>query len=428
MKTGKLDFPLRTAIAGIGGFGSAHHGVFARLEKRGEARVVATCDPALDRLGEVCQSHQFAERGVRSCRDFEEMLGNHPGQFDLGVIAAPIHLHARMHEAFLRNGAACYLEKPPTLDPQEFAQMLAVEKSAPFPTNVGFAYVHLQDRLDLKRRIMTGEFGALKRLSFLGLARRGPAYFLRNGWAGRLMHRNSLVLDSCLGNAMAHFVNNLLFFANQSSLQEWARPSDMACELYRANPIEGTDTIFALSRLENGIELRLAASHACPNESELFEETLEFEDATITICSATKVAIQRPGVPVETFSIAGASLDRCVENYCCFLTGDGSRPAQTLLDCLGFVETNALLYLAGKQIHDIPARALENSATESFISLPDVEIAARRLISEATLPSEAGFTWAAPGGECGVEAIPNLHESIRHMLGLQKDISPGHSV
>ncbi|MEI6339477.1 MAG: Gfo/Idh/MocA family oxidoreductase [Verrucomicrobiota bacterium] len=428
MKSIPLSRPLRTAIAGIGGFGSAHHGVFARLESRGVTRVIATCDPALDRLGDICQTHRFDERGVETFKVFEDMLDAHPASLDLGVIAAPIPLHAPMHEAFVEKGIACYLEKPPTLDPREFQRMLAVEKRAHLPTNVGFAYVHLQDRLDLKRRMMTGEFGALKRLSFLGLARRGPAYFQRSGWAGRLMLGDSLVLDSCLGNAMAHFLNNLLFFADQTTLQGWARPSEMACELYRANPIEGTDTIFALARLENGIELRIAASHACPNESELFEETLEFEDATITICSSTKVAIQRPGAPVETFSIAGASLGRCVENYCGFLTGDGSRPAQTLQDCLGFVETNALLYLAGKQIHDIPARILKNSGTESIISLPDVEIAARRLISEATLPSEAGFRWAAPGGECGVEAIPNLHESIRHMLGLQKDISPGHSV
>jgi len=427
LKTEKLDLPLRTAIAGIGGFGSAHHGVFAKMEQQATARVVATCDPALNRLPEVCRTHRFAERGVSAYQDFEVMLAAHAGQFNLGVVAAPIPVHARMHEAFLRSGAACYLEKPPTLDPQEFAQMLAVEEQARFSTNVGFGFIHLQDRLDLKNRMMTGEFGALKRLSFLGLAQREPSYFQRNNWAGKLILGESLVLDSCLGNAMAHFVNNLLFFGNQDHLHCWARPVAMSCELYRANPIEGTDTIFSRVELDNGVEMRMAATHACSNREPLFEETIEFEHATITIRSATEVTIQSSTVPTETFSIAGASLESCVQNYCDFLAGKRERPAQKLWDCLGFVETNALFYLAGRQIHDLVPATLPDTAG-SAVFFPEAEAAARRLISEATLPSEAGFTWAAPGGECGVEAIPNLHESIRHLLGLQKDISPGHSV
>ena len=408
LKTGKPNLPLKTAIAGIGGFGSAHHGVFAKLEKYGTVRVVATCDPALDRLGEICKSHRFAERGVRVCRDFEEMLSTHPGQFDLGVVAAPIPLHARMHAAFLRSGAACYLEKPPTLDPQEFAQMLLVEESAPFPTNVGFAYVHLKDRLDLKRRMMTGEFGNLKRLSFLGLVQRSPSYFLRNNWAGKLLRGENLVLDSCLGNAMAHFLNNLLFFGNQKLLQGWARPTNMACELYRANSIEGTDTIFALARLDSGVELRIAATHACPNDEDILEETLEFEHATVTIRSANTVTIQRPGITHENFLISETSLASSLEHYCEFLTSNQARPAQTLRDCLGFVETNALFYLAGRNIHDLSHYTQRDAGTESVVSLPNVETAARRLIADALLPSEADFAWAKPGGRCDTGTLPEL--------------------
>ena len=410
-----LHFPLRTAIAGIGGFGTQHHGVFAQLEEDGLVRVVATCDPALDRLEEVCKRHRFAGRGVRAYRDFDEMLHACGAQLDLGVVAAPISLHARMHEAFVRNGAACYLEKPPTLDPEELRGMLAVEEHAAVPTNVGFSYIYMPERLALKRRMLGGEFGALKGLSFLGLAQRDPFYFQRNNWAGKLLFGGHLLLDSCLGNAMAHFVNSMLFFANQSLLQGWSRPISMDCELYRANPIEGPDTIFAIAGLDNGIELRIAASHACPNREQVIEEKMEFEGTTITIRATNIVTIERPGMPDETFSIAEPSLADCVGDYMEFLNGHHARPAQTLHDCLGFVETNALFYLADSQIHDLPANALSHLEPDSVIAMPNVEDAGRRLIDEVLLPSQAGFSWARPGGTSSIDAVPNLRALVQRI-------------
>ena len=410
-----MIFPLQTAIVGIGGFGSAHHGVFARLEERGAARVAATCDPALGRLGETCELHQFGRRGVKTYKDFDEMLAAFSGPLDLGVIASPIQFHAPMHKAFVRRQAACYLEKPPTLDPGELQEMLAVEKQAVVATTVGFSFIYVPGRLELKRRMLDGEFGRLKRLGFLGFVPRTPAYFQRNNWAGKLTLNGKLVLDSCLGNAMSHYLNTMLFFGDQEHLQGWARPAEMTCELYRANPIEGTDTIFAICTLENGVELRIAASHACPNEGGITEESLKFEHATVTIRSGNHLTIQRPGLPDEISVIEGASLENSVKYYLDFLRGIHSRPAQTLEDCRGFVETNALFYLAGTQIHDFPRNSLNLSQANSVISLPDIEQAARRLISERLLPSQAGYAWANPGGSSAIAALPKLEKVVRAM-------------
>ena len=94
-----MNLPLRTLIAGIGGFGSAHHSVFAKLEERGTARVVATCDPALERLGAVGELHGFARRSVQTYKDFEAMLAAHSGGMDLGVIASPIQFQPIHHHS-----------------------------------------------------------------------------------------------------------------------------------------------------------------------------------------------------------------------------------------------------------------------------------------------------------------------------------------
>jgi len=414
-----LSSPIRTAIAGIGGFGAAHHDVHKALEKSGKSRVVSTCDPALSRLEEICLRHDFAGRKISTYDDFDAMMAAHAGEIDLGVVATPIQCHAPMHEAFVRNGSACYLEKPPTLDPEELERMLEVEKDAVVTTNVGFSLIFAPERLALKRRMIAGEFGTLKRLSFLGLTSRAPAYFARSNWAGKLLLNDNLLLDSCLGNAMSHYLNALLTFGNQQELQGWGRPRTMDCELYRANPIEGTDTIFARGQLDNGVEFRVAASHACSQQG-LTEEILEFEDATITIRSACEVEITWPDHPVETESHQPAHLVPGMEIYLQYLQGKMPRPAQTLEDCRGFVETNALFYLAAGKIHQVPTGSLSQAASDEPIVLSEVEPAGRKLLIEGLLPSEAGYPWGAPGGTATIASLPGLRKIIEDMAGTPK--------
>lgn len=407
--------PLRTVIAGIGGFGASHHAAQRTLESEGHTRVVATCDPFLSRLDEICTRHDFAGRSVQTYEDFDTMLENHGSEIDLGIIATPIQCHAPMHEAIVRNGSACYLEKPPTLDLDELERMLEVEKSAVVPSNVGFSYVFQPERLALKQRMLDGEFGSLKRLSFLGMTPRRPAYFARSNWAGKLLLHGNLLLDSCFGNAMSHFVNCLLLFGRQDALQEWARPESLDCELYRANPIEGTDTIFARGRLDNGAEFRLAGSHACSGES-ILEERIEFSDATVIIRDTTEVTIEWPGRPPEPESLPVPPLNLCVNAYLEFLQGRLSRPSQRLVDCRGFVETNALFYLAAGKIHPLPESALSQSTPEDPIELQDVANAGRRLVTEGLLPTEAGYSWASPGGSATRETLPELRSTIDRMM------------
>lgn len=407
----------RTAIAGIGGFAHAHHTAFEALEAQGKARVVATCDPARDRLGDVCKELRFSSRGVQTYTSFGEMLAGQNGHLDLGVIAAPHQFHAEMHEEFVRRNIACYLEKPPTLDLEEFQRMLAVETRATRATNVGFRFVHDASRIALKERIRRGEFGALKRVTFLGLSQRAPAYFQRNSWAGRLMVGDKLLLDSCLGNAMAHFINSLLFFAGTDHPRQWARPQKMASELYRANPIEGTDTIFASGRLINGVDFRFAATHAYENTQSAIEETLIFDRAVVTIHDIASGTIERPGAATEPFSLARPILHDALHDYLEFYEGRVPRPSQTLEDSLGFVETNALFYLAaGEKIHDIPAPLILRNQETGALGIPNIERASREFLTDGLFPSQSGkYPWSHPGGAADLTQLHNLPQVIRKL-------------
>lgn len=407
--------PLRTAVAGIGGFGTAHHQALKQLEEQGEVKVVATCDPALPRLREVCEEKAFSERGVALYEAFEPMMEAWENQLDLVTVAAPIPLHAAMHRACVERGIACYMEKPPTLNFEELEEMIALDQEARVPTVVGFNYIYQPFRHELKRRILAGDFGAVKRIAYHGLWPRNLTYYGRNGWAGRLFtDSGTITLDSCCGNAMAHHVHNILFFGGIEGQHEWATPQEVEAELYRANAIQGTDTIFCRARMTNGVELRIAASHACFNEQQRSQEVIECEEATIEITPGDQSHITFRDGRTESFATPSATLADNLELYGQVIRGETSRPATLLSDSRGFVQLNGLFYLAAKQITTVkPPYNTEGEMNQAPIRLIDgINEATARMVATGEFPSEQGLPWAAAGGCASIDDLPKLRDCL----------------
>src|SRR5262249_24739840 len=176
-------------------------------------------------------------------------------------------LHAEMHRASVELGIPVYLEKPPTLDYLELEDMIVRDRQARKSSFVGFNFIIEKPRLALKERLLAGEFGTVRAATLQALWPRPADYFRRNSWAGRLMMDDRVVLDSCFGNANAHFVHNLLFWTGGTELYSWAQPAAVRAELYRAHAIEGADTFFVEADTTTGITLRFALSHACSGQS-----------------------------------------------------------------------------------------------------------------------------------------------------------------
>jgi predicted dehydrogenase len=407
-------FPVHILIAGIGGFAEAHHRACWTLENEGIARVVASCDPAVKSLGDLCTDLRLADRGVQVHRSFAGMLESAGTSSQLGIIASPIHTHALIHHAFVQRGIPCYMEKPPTLDPMELHLMIERDASADIPTNVGFAHINSPAYLALKQRIVDGEFGPLRQATLLGMAPRARAYFKRNDWAGRLFLNENLVLDSCLGNAMSHFLNSSLFFAGTGNLHQRARPVSMEAELYRANSIEGTDTIFAATRLDNGAELRIAATHASEPGRTVLEQRMEFERASVSITSSNKLHIAHHDGRSEIAPLATGLLREALLDQITVLSDPSKkRVPQSLQDSVAFVETHALFYMAAHQIHSISIDRLDRQ--DDSIVLPDFESVARKFLSSGDFPSRQKLRWASPGGFAPVESIANLRSMANLM-------------
>lgn len=417
------------AIIGLGGFAGTHHLAISELEAQGECRVVCTCDPFPENFSENIDTWAFAARGVKVYKDYLEMLDAHADELDMVTIPTPVPLHAPMHQACIDRGLTVYLEKPPTLNWAELQQMLAVEERAAKLTNVGFNYIIEEPRQALKQRLLSGEFGALERISLLGLWARAESYYQRSSWAGRLRLDGQLVLDSCMGNAISHQVHDSLFWAGQDGLWSWGSVDHVRAELYRAHDIECLDTVFAAGQCPGGPELRLALTHACAEQGQ-HEQALECEKATIRYVVGNQYTVEwrdgrREEGPCDQRKLIGENL----RAHIAYIRGERPRPVTRLVDCIPFVQLYNLCFLASGRITTVAAphaeRLYQEQMDSHFRAISGIAEAERTFIDTGALPSAQGLPWAVAGGEASAADLPGLDAVVDRMLAAREDAAAG---
>jgi predicted dehydrogenase len=411
--------PIRIAIIGMGGFAGSHHQTIFRLEERGHARLVCTCDPNAAAFTGEQQNWRFAPRGVQVFSDYRAMLDACHRQLDMVVIPTPIQLHAEMHAAATAFGLPVYVEKPPTLDYAELEKMIAADARARKSSHVGFNFIIEKLRLSLKERLLAGEFGAIRGATLTALWPRPASYFARNDWAGRLLAPDGrVVLDSCFGNAMAHFVHNLLFWTGGPELFSWAQIAAVRAELYRAHAIEGADTFFVETDTTSGITMRFALSHACAGPSTHSEMVL-CDKAVIRYAVGGGIEIRWTDGRVEKSQLDG--FDPLLENhldYFRYLRGESPRPATTLADSRPFVALNDLAHVSSKTIAAIPASQVSGVRDEKeqkdYLHVGNMISAHESFLSRGIWPSACG--WGRENGEVVTTAdLPRFHDVVRAM-------------
>lgn len=355
-----MKSPIRVGIIGLGGYAGAHHDSLRKLESLHEARLICTCDPQLAAFGAQQISYEFARRGVKVFSDYREMLAACGHELDMLVVPTPIQLHAEMHRAGVERGIAVYLEKPPTLDYRELETMIDADRAAKKSTFVGFNFIIERQRLALKERILSGEFGAVLEGHLSAEWPRPAAYFSRNNWAGRLLSPDGgVILDSCFGNAMAHFVHNLLFWAGSGELMSWGQTETVRAELYRAHKIEGADTFFVESRTTDGVALRFALTHACEGVTR-HSETVVCEKAAIHYTVGNRAEIRWKDGRVEPVTLdAFNAINENHIAYYRYLRGEVPRPATTLVDSRPFVVLNNLAHISSNEIVPFPPQLVK---------------------------------------------------------------------
>ena len=415
-----MKSPIRIGIVGMGGFAGSHHATIARLEERGLARLICTCDPHPELFMTEQQNWRFTARSVQVFTDYRAMLEACHHSLDLVVIPTPIQLHASMHAAATAYGLSTYVEKPPTLDYAELERMIAADQNARKSSVVGFNFIIERLRLSLKERLLAGEFGGIRGATLSALWPRPASYFARNDWAGRLLIDDHIVLDSCFGNAMAHFVHNLLFWTGGPELFSWAQIAAVRAELYRAHAIEGADTFFVETDTSTGITMRFALSHACAGASTHCEMVL-CDHAVVRYSVGGNIEIRWNNGRVERTPLdAFDPLQENHLNYLKYLRGESERPATTLADSRPFVTLNDLAYVSSGHIAPIPASQVSGVRDEKeqkdYLHVASMMTAHENFLVRGVWPSACG--WGREPGEVVTPAdLPRFHSVVRAMAG-----------
>lgn len=402
----------------MGGFAGSHHGTVARLEERGEARLVCTCDPHLGDFSAQQEQWKFATRGVRVFDDYRTMLAACHQDLDLVVVPTPIQLHADMHAAAAAFGLPCYLEKPATLDHAELERMIALDARLPKASLVGFNFIIENARLALKERILAGEFGPVQGATLTALWPRPSSYFQRNAWAGRLVVGDQFIVDSCLGNALAHFVHNVLFWAGAGKLFSWAQLAAVRAELYRAHPIEASDTLFVEADTTNAIALRFALSQTGSGTSSQ-SEVVVCERAAVRYVVGQYAEVRWNDGRVERIAVEPFDgLEANHLHYYRYLRSEAPRPATTLADSRPFVALNDLAHVSTREITAIPSELVaperDEKEQQDYLVVRGLQAAQDNFTLRGIWPSSSG--WKREKGDIVTGAdLPRFHDVVRSM-------------
>ena len=251
--------PVKFAIVGVGGYAVEYHDAIAQLEKNGTGKLVAVAEWNQDMYSEKLA--QLTASGVKVFKDYTEMLEACGDDLDFVGLPVGIHLHAPMTIQALEKGLNVICEKPVAATIQDVDAMMAKRDELNKIVLIGYQEITTDSIQRIKQQIVSGELGRVLAVKVKGGWPRGSSYYSRNQWGGKIKVGGTWVLDGPANNAMAHYVNNMLFVASTEP-EKSAMPIAVQAELYRANDIDTYDTISLRARLDNDVSLLFVASHA----------------------------------------------------------------------------------------------------------------------------------------------------------------------
>lgn len=250
---------MRTAIIGISGYGKEHLRLLLRGCEQGKFTAQAAVVINLDEEPEGLE--HLRRLGCRIYSSVETLFSEEGGNLDLCMIPTPIATHYPFAKLAMEHGCHVLLEKPACGTIEEVLELDRLAESKGLQICIGFQDIYSPQVRLMKEKLVRGEFGRILKVRSFGNWPRPTSYYGRNSWAGRLRDDTGWVLDSPVNNAMAHFLNLMLYWAGPE-VDRWARASTMEGDLYRVQAIESFDTASLRVQLVEGPDLFFAVSHS----------------------------------------------------------------------------------------------------------------------------------------------------------------------
>ena len=386
---------LNAAIIGVSGFGVTHLNDLFREHEAGRVNFIA----AVIHQNQVSPENleRIKALNVEIFEDYPSMFAKLAGKIDICCIPTGIALHRPMTEAALAAGANVFVEKPvaPTLADAE-AMEAAARKAGKFVA-VGYQTIYQPETRRIKELILSGKLGKVLRLKCYALWPRKNVYYGRNGWAGALFGANGApILDSPFTNAVAHYLNLLLFYAG-NTFEGTADVKSVEAGMFRVNPIASCDTADIRVQTTDGKEILFYVSHAIP-ATEGPISCIECEKGIIHYTQKETVITDLEGNEIERFdSAAGVDIRLNVwEGIRNRVADPESFICTVKLASKAVLVSNAVFDSA--PIVDLPASLIDIAVDEEGSTLRIIrpmEELIKRCYKENRLINKADFPYAA---------------------------------
>ncbi|MEI3040532.1 MAG: Gfo/Idh/MocA family oxidoreductase [Victivallales bacterium] len=251
---------IKVALIGISGYGRVHFNQMRQLVECGLAEIAAAVVINPDQVQN--ELAVLREMGTAVYSSTDAMFADFSGKLDLVCIPTGIAFHEPMTVQALSNGANVLVEKPAAGSTVAIRRMMEAERKSGKFVAVGFQHMYAREIQFIKRYLMTGRLGKVKKIVCKGLWPRDDQYYGRNNWAGKIAAADGTpILDSPINNAFAHYLNIQLFLAGET-FGNSAHAVAVEGELYRARrTIETFDTCALRFTTENDVLLQIMLTH-----------------------------------------------------------------------------------------------------------------------------------------------------------------------
>ncbi len=217
--------------------------------------VAVTSNPMRKSSG---RSHCLS-KGIPIYDDVDQLIENVKGLADIIFIASPIHTHFNLTRKGIAAGFDIFLEKPPVATIQDLDELTKYASQHGKMVPVAFQYLYSAIMKQLKKRIVEGRYGQVKRVRGMAGWPRFDTYYNRTGWAGKLCVDGQWVLDGTINNPLAHMLSDELYLASTKP-GAMAEPVSVQAELYHGHDIESEDTSSLRIITDKGVEILFNAS------------------------------------------------------------------------------------------------------------------------------------------------------------------------
>jgi len=380
---------VRFGLIGVGGIGSYHRAAIEAREADGAARLVAVADPWVERL--AAQKTELTSRGVRWHLDYRDML-REEADLDAVVIATPIPFHYDMTMACLERGVSVHLEKPPVPLIQQLEALIAAD--ARQSVSVGFQFIGSRCTQMLKQLISDGKLGEVREIRAAACWPRVDKYYTRANWPGRMMLGSAPVFDGPATNALAHLINNIMYFAGEGR-DEFAIPTEVSGELYRARPIESYDTACLRGRFGSEVEFSVAVTHATETALPFLIEVRGAKGWGRLSNDGARLETS-VGVSCDHMETTQQLLDVNYANFIEVIQGRRDRFLTRLADTRGYVGTTNAMLLSSDGVHDIDPGSIRRYGQDGTGGFEVVKLreAVEETLASGQLFTEQGSPWA----------------------------------